>query len=256
MQSTQKVYYVLKDFKFILFTIVLLFVPAFLISALAIVFPPLPNHLEESYAQPWGIVTGIFVYTGGEKYSVSGPLFLGTAIVFVIVNLKTGSTERKLRSKLFCLSIFLFAVVANIIWFMAFSSPILQVINGIPTVSFNESFGSSGTIYAAYGTLCSVSLWNSLRYFVALDANTPHKMSGIDAVKKFAIPLVNGFVFLAFFYELTGNYSGFFNIRPDVGYIVHMVAFSLAAVSIFSWFVGRQPDLLFKVFQSRRTRKI
>jgi membrane associated rhomboid family serine protease len=112
------------------------------------VYPNIENTLSASRATPWGIITSIFVHTNFWHLALNMGSLFAFMFLFAFCNSTFALKTKRRIEDFFLVSVFVFAVISNILW-IAFTS--------------NGSIGASGLVYAVEGVLIGFSLVSGLQ---------------------------------------------------------------------------------------------
>lgn len=207
------------EFKRVFMIYSLILLTCLVIFLVSEIYPRVEAMLSDSRSTPWGIVTSIFTHSSLTNLLLNmvGLFFFMFLFAFCFSTL-TNENKKKIEFY-FLASIFVFAMISNILWII---------------VTPESSVGASGLVYAVEGTVAGFSLANSfqLAYFSKLKT---------QRFPNVFMLFVNVAIFFTFFYLLWRNPSMFLSVGVGVNVIAHGVSFLLGFFTSLPWyyFIGK-----------------
>jgi membrane associated rhomboid family serine protease len=185
-----------------------------IIYAVIQVYPNMASILSVSRLTPWGIVTSIFVHSSLSHLLLNmGNLFL-FVLLFTLCNSTFPIPNTRRIESFFIVSIFVFAIISNILWVILIPNP---------------SVGASGLVYAVEGILLGFSLANGVQILNF----SKFKNQSLSTV---SIVLVNILVFVALSIQILATTDVFLSVGEGVNIIAHGVSFLLALFVSVPWY--------------------
>jgi membrane associated rhomboid family serine protease len=202
------------DFKRIFLTYISVLLTSGIVYAVSQVYPNIGSMLSASRSTPWGIITSIFAHSDLSHLAFNmGSLFL-LMLLFAFCN-STFHLHNKKRIELFFLvSIFVFAIISNILWIIFRPNP---------------SIGASGLVYAVEGTLVGFSFANGIQV-CNLSKFKNQRISTATIV------LMNIVVFAILFAQILLNVDSFLSVGQGVNIIAHGASFLLGFFVSVPWY--------------------
>lgn len=203
------------DFSYVCYTDLAIIIPSLVIIFLSTSFPWLKSVLADTRATPWGIVTSIYVHKdfGTHLLPIAENLIM-ISFLFVMTNFAVTKDVRRRRSKFFLYSVFVSAIIVNILWLFLSERP---------------AAGSSGAGFASVGVLLGFAFANALptgKTVTDLHQQYLHLRTGL-------ITFLNLFVFVSIFLSIVYSPESFLGVGKDVNVFAHGIGFLLAFFGSF-----------------------
>jgi membrane associated rhomboid family serine protease len=192
---------------FVLFTSVIVFGISQYYSIIDVI-------LSASRATPWGIFTSIFVHSSTSHLALNMASLFLFMFLFAFCNSTFPSYTKRRIENFFLVSIFVFAVISNVLWIILTS---------------NGSVGASGLVYAVEGVLIGFSIINSLQILNF----SKFRIQNISTKYVVFINIVIGSAVIA---QILLSPDSFLNVGQGVNTIAHGVSFLLGLFASFIWY--------------------
>jgi membrane associated rhomboid family serine protease len=202
------------EFKRIFLTYILVLIVSVIVFGLSQFFSNVNEILSASRATSWGIITSIFAHTNISHLALDmGSLFL-FIVLFTLCNSTFLLRTKKKIETFFLASVFIFAIISNILWIFFASK---------------GTIGASGLVYAVEGVLIGFSLVNSLQILNF----SKFRVQSLSTKYVVFINIVVGFGVIA---QILLSPDGFLNVGQGVNTIAHTVSFQLGFFASFIWY--------------------
>jgi len=213
----------LRGYKFIGLT-VLLFFSLNLVFYFLCLDPNMKSSLSMSLAQPWGIVTSVFVHENATHLMNNLESFLSWILLFLVVTSSLNPRNRNKISKVLMITVFIGAFVVNgaemIIWGIRGSTTIV-------------SRGSSGLVYSVLGVVFVSALVNFQRNCLVLVqkmAEFKKRLLSLHTWKH----LIRGALTLSFVIVIPAKLfisaNEFFGLAPGIDVLGHAFGFLVGLI--------------------------
>jgi membrane associated rhomboid family serine protease len=202
------------DFKRIFLIYISVLLTSGIVYAVSQVYPNINSMLSASRSTPWGIITSIFAHSDLSHLAFNmGSLFL-LMLLFTFCNSTFHFNSKKRIEMFFLVSIFMFAIISNILWIV---------------FRPDSSIGASGLVYAVEGILVGFSFANGIQ------------VCNFSKFKNQRIPtalivLTNIAVFAVLFAQILLNPNIFLSVGQGINLIAHGVSFLLGLFASVPWY--------------------
>jgi membrane associated rhomboid family serine protease len=202
------------NFKRVFLVYLLILIISVIIFSLSQSYPNIEKILSASRLTPWGIITSIFVHSSFSHLVLNmGSLFAFIFLFALCNSIFDFKVKRKIEN-FFLVSVFVFAVVSNILW-IAFS--------------LGGSIGASGLVYAVEGYLIGFSLGTSLKVL-------NYSKFKIQSLSTKYVILINIIISIFVIIQIFLDTQSFLGVGQGINIFEHGVSFLLGLFVSFFWF--------------------
>ena len=202
------------EFKRILLTYSAVLIASVIVFVISQFNSNIDTILSASRATPWGIITSIFAHSSISHLALNmGSLFL-FIFLFAFCNSTFPLQTKRRIENFFLVSVFVFAVISNILWIWVFNS---------------GSIGASGLVYAVEGVLVGFSLVNGLQVLNF----SKFRAQSISIRYVVFMNIVVSFAVIAQVFLSTDVFLG---VEQGVNIIAHGVSFILGFFFSYIWY--------------------
>jgi membrane associated rhomboid family serine protease len=211
------------EFKRVFLVYSLILVTCVLVFGILHVYPNLENTLSVSRSTPWGIITAIFTHSNLSHLTNNLALLFFFMFFFALCSSTFNLQSKRKIETFFLVSIFVFAVLANIL--------------GI-VLTPNRSIGASGLVYAVEGSLASFSLYNGLQLLNFSRFKT-------QSISTKYIVFLNILACLSVLIQIVQSPAIFLNVGQNINSTAHASSFLLGFfISPFWYYLTKKISIL------------
>ena len=169
--------------------------------------------LAASRSTPWGIVSSIFAHSSLAHFGLNMAGLFIFVLMFTFSNSTYSSQNKKKVERFTLFSIFLFAILSNVLWVILTPRP---------------SVGASGLIYAVMGIVTGFSLFNGLQI---LNFSKLKTQEGATLV----VMLMSLFLSILIVAQVFQDTQLFLNVGEGVNVIAHGVSYLLGLFAVIPY---------------------
>lgn len=174
------------------------------------------NLFSASRSTPWGVFTSLFINLSFPNFFNNFLAIFAFLLFFILGNNYLQQTEKRKRNLFSTITIFVSAIIANIIWVVANPNP---------------AFGASGITFSLAGVVLVFALFN------LADANQMKGQKKYILIQWLINPLAIVFVLI----EVADQFANAVSLLGlGVNVLVHLWGFLVSAFFIISWIIIRR----------------
>jgi len=203
-------------FKTVFLTFLVVLILSVTIYGVSLINPWLSDIFVASSRTPWGIITSLFTHLELQHLTSNLTALFVYFVIFVTSNILLSMEEIERRVRFFLLTIFIMAIMSNLVWIILRPD--------------TNTTGASGLVFASEGVVTGFALLNSLRLI---------DIGKYDSKRQkllLAIYIYNLAIFLFLFLQIVLAPSLFLNVAPGVNAFVHGIAFYISFLAVMLFF--------------------